>query len=300
VFTFADPFNFVNVSVFRAHENAISRIKQSPLNEGYVATCSSNLNLNGSADFSVKVWFIMPNSNWSLIKAYRSHSNRVEDIEWLSKNKIASVSVDGTIRIWPIRQTNTRATDTTHITINVGVNVYASSVRLLSNGIHLAAGISNGHINIYNIYTGDLVYTLSGHTTKVLNLISINNTFLASSSEDATIRIWDITQRVNAAKFKIHGNFSRIFGLKFITANILASVSNDNTIRLWNTESGVLMRNLTGHTNKVYSVDILRDGQTIITGSWDSTLKLWNISTGQVLSTLETGFSVYSSLSYII
>jgi WD40 repeat protein len=71
---------------------------------------------------------------------------------------------------------------------------------------------------------------------------------------------------------------------------------SEDTIRqtqLWN-----CVHTLTGHSDRVSSVAISPDGQTLATGSWDKMIKLWNLQTGQLLHTLD-GHSM-SVLSVVI
>ena len=72
------------------------------------------------------------------------------------------------------------------------------------------------------------------------DLILINESLLASSSGDNSIRIWDLT--LNKEKFILNGHSYRVYGLKLLTPNILASVSLDETIKLWNIQNGFEIR----------------------------------------------------------
>jgi WD40 repeat protein len=56
---------------------------------------------------------------------------------------------------------------------------------------------------------------------------------------------------------------------------------------LFSTESGMLLRNLEGHTNHARSVTFTPDGAKIITGSYDLTIKIWYAETGELETTLE-------------
>ena len=50
-----------------------------------------------------------------------------------------------------------------------------------------------------------------------------------------------------------------------------------------------------GHTSTIFwSLDLLNDGQTLVSGSGDKTIKLWNWATGECLKTIETGSSIHS------
>jgi WD40 repeat protein len=270
------------VNSFQAHSNSIYRIKQSPFNTNYVATCSF--------DRTVKIWTVSSFSfNWTLITTYAQHSSGVYGLEWLEKETLASAGwTDFTIKLWSPTTGQTKR--------SIQTNQYVVSLTMLNNNIHLAAGLSKD-INIYNINDGNLVSSLKGHTVNVNDLVQISADLLASSSADATVRIWNLT--TNTCKFILTGHTDYVHGLKQITPSILASGSSDPTIKLWDTSSGQLIRTLTGHTSSIWwSVDLL-NSQTLVSGSWDRTIKLWNWSTGECLSTIKTPGSQIVSLAII-
>jgi WD40 repeat protein len=267
---------------FQAHTQQINRIKQSPCNSEYAATCSY--------DFTAKIWNISNPFNWSLIRTYKNHNQAVLGLEWINENTIASGSDDLTIKIWSIK------TGETKLTISTGDIVY--SLKLFSNGFHLACGIQSGNINIYDINNnGSLISTLVGHALSygVNDLILLNNDLLASSSSDRTIRIWNLT--TNSTKFILQGHTSNVNGLKLVSSEILASGSTDIEIKLWNITNGKCIRNLTGHTGYIYnSIDLFKsNSQTLVSGGYhDRLIKIWNITTGECLRTFSTDSIIYS------
>jgi WD40 repeat protein len=212
-------------------------------------------------------------------------------LAWLDNDTLASAGyIDKTIKLWSPTTGQTKRT--------IQTNQLVCSLKLLNNNIHLAAGLGNGDINIYNINDGNLVSSLKGHTSDVYDLVQISADLLASSNNDQTVRIWNLT--TNTCKFTLTGHTSSVYGLKQITPSILASGSADSTIKLWDTTSGQLIRTLAGHTWYIwYSVDSLNNGQTLVSGSGDGTIKLWNWSTGECFSTIQTPDSLISSLAVI-
>ncbi len=276
------------VNSFQAHSSGINRIKQSPFNTNYVATCSW--------DKTVKIWNVSSSSfNWTLIRTYSQHSSYVEALEWLDNDTLASAgSNDKIIKLWSLTTGQTKRTIQTNAT-------YVRSLTMLNNNIHLAAGLGYlgpGDINIYNINDGNLVSSLKGHTSDVADLVQLSDDLLASSGDvDQTVRIWNLT--TNTCKFILTGHTSSVYGLRQITSSILASGSDDTTIKLWDITSGQLKRTLSNHTSVIeWSVDLL-NSQTLVSGSRDQTIKLWNWSTGECLSTIQTPSSSIYSLAVI-
>jgi len=278
-------YNFSSLSLvysFHAHSSHVNRIKQSPFNTNYVATCSYN--------GTVKIWNVLSSFNWTLITAYTNITSWVRALEWLDNDTLASPGWgDHSIDIW--------SATTGQRNRKIQTIQSVCSLKLLNKNIHLAAGLGNGDINIYNINDGNLVSSLKGHTSDVNDSVQISADLLASSSDDKTVRIWNLT--TNTCKFILTGHTDRVFGLKQITSSILASGSHDETIKLWDITTGQLIRTLTGHTGWIeWSVDIL-NSQTLVSGSWDQTIKLWNWSTGDCFSTIQTPGSEISSLAVI-
>jgi WD40 repeat protein len=269
------------VNSFQAHSSGINRIKQSPFNTNtnYVATSSE--------DKTVKIWNVSSSFDWTLITTYSQHSSSIDALEWLDNDTLASGSYE--INIWSPTTGQTKRT--------IQTNQWVSSLKMLNTNIHLAAGLGNGDINIYNINDGNLVSSLKGQTSDVNDIVQLSDELLSSSSSDGTVRIWNLT--TNTSKFTLTGHTGVVYGLKQITPSILASGSSDNTIKLWDITTGQLIRTLTRHTSYIqWSVDLL-NSQTLVSGSFDETIKLWNWSTGECFSTIKTPGSDISSLAVI-
>jgi len=269
---------------FQAHSSDIEQIKPSPFTNtsNFVATCSFN---------EVKVWDSA--SNWSLIRTYSQHVTTVLALDWVDADTLASCGyTNEPIRIWSVSTGQTRR----EITTNFG---YVYTVKLLSNGIHLAAGGFNPYdVRIFNINDGSLVATLKGHTSYVLDLAQVGDGLLASASEDRTVRIWNLTTK-NSTKFTLQGHTYGVYALKQINSQILATASFDSTLKLWNITSGQEMRTLRNHTGGILrSLDLVENNNSnggLVSGGYgDKSIKVWSSMTGECLQTIQTNSTILS------
>ncbi len=277
-----DSTNFYLLFSFQAHTGAINQIKQLP--NGYVATTSN--------DALVKIWnpsTSLSSTSWSLMLNYTGHRINVNYVEYINEYTIASTSIDDmTIQIWAMN------TGILNRTINTRTNSW--SLQLLSNCFHLAVGLNSRAIDVYDINTGNLVYSLierSYDGPMNPNLAFISNETLASASTDTFVRIWNLTAQ--KIKFNLSGHTNHVMKLKLVSSDILASGSSDYTINLWNTTSGSLLRTLSCHTGGIrYAIETLNDGKTLVSGSGDKTIKFWNFNTGECLYSINTGLNINS------
>jgi WD40 repeat protein len=65
----------------------------------------------------------------------------------------------------------------------------------------------------------------------------------------------------------------------------LVSGGAGNTIKIWNTDTGNLVRTLSGHTDQVYAFTVLPNGY-LVSGSGDMSIKIWDTSSGSLINTL--------------
>lgn len=158
----------------------------------------------------------------------------------------------------------------------------------------LISGSSDKTIKLWNLSTGEVIHTLSGHSGSIISLaISPDGQIIFSGSIDETIKLWSL----NTGEFlrTLAGHQGAVGSLAVSPdGQTLFSGSWDETIKLWNLSTGKVERAIAGHSGAVNSLVISPEGQTLFSDSIDDRIKLWQISTGEELSPL-SGNSIHIS-----
>ena len=88
----------------------------------------------------------------------------------------------------------------------------------------------------------------------------------ATSSKDATVRIWDAVQRT--VVFTLGSHTDAVMAVKWGGNNLLYTGGRDRTIKVWSAEKGILVRTLEGHAHWVNSIALSTD-YVLRTGPFD-------------------------------
>jgi WD40 repeat protein len=161
------------------------------------------------------------------------------------------------------------------------------SVAFSPDGKTLASAHNDSTIQLWDVKTGRLIRSFTGHTGHVPVIVfSPDGKTLAGGSPDQTVKLWDVSSGRFIRDFK--GHRDSVYSVAFSpNGKTLASGSNDQTLRLWDVSSGRFIRDFKGHKSYVHSVAFSPDGKTIASGSYDHTLRLWDVSSGQFIRPFE-------------
>ena len=134
-------------------------------------------------------------------------------------------------------------------------------------------------------------YNLQGHRGKITKVVShpIYN-IVASSSEDASIRLWDTEQGEHEHTLKSHSGVVNFLAFN-PNGQALASCSTDLSIKLWSLETFKVTKTLNGHEHEVSGLAYLPIGDFLLSCSRDETIRFWDTQTGFCLQTLTAGHS---------
>lgn len=180
-----------------------------------------------------------------------------------------------------------------------------TSVRWAPDGKHLAVGLTNSHVQLFDSSSCQLLRTLrDGHSLRVSSL-DWNNHILTTGGQDGLIINNDV--RIRSHRVGTYtGHTHEICALKWsATGQHLASGGNDNLVYIWSNSrsssdsSNKCMHRLADHTAAVralswcpFQSNLLASGG----GVADKCIKFWNTKTGACLNSVNTGSQVCSLL----
>jgi WD40 repeat protein len=132
---------------------------------------------------------------------------------------------------------------------------HAATVAIVtSDGKAIASGGKDGKIKLWNLATGELLTTLSGHSSAVESIaITPDGQILASGSADSTIKLWKLTTGELLDTLSAHSSAVRSVAIS-PDGKILASGSYDKSIKLWDISKRALIRTLQGVSSLVSSI----------------------------------------------
>lgn len=145
--------------------------------------------ITGSEDGKIKVW---DTKSGFCLMTFTEHTSSITGLQFSKKGQVLfSSSLDGTVRAFDLlRYRNFRTFTATE---RLQFNCLAADP---SGEVVVAGSQDSFDIFVWSVQTGQLLDTLSGHEGPVSGLsFGVENSVLASSSWDKTIRIWSIFSR---------------------------------------------------------------------------------------------------------
>jgi len=119
--------------------------------------------------------------------------------------------------------------------------------------------------------------TLRGHEKSVNSVtFSPDGKFLASGSDDKTVKVWEVGSWREVATLRGHEKWVNSVAFS-PDGKFLASGSSDDTVKVWEVGSWREVATLRGHKGFVFSVAFSPDGKFLASGSSDDTVKVWEV-----------------------
>jgi cell division cycle protein 20 (cofactor of APC complex) len=211
-------------------------------------------------------------------------------IDWSKNNKVA-VALGNVVMLW-----DSVTGEIEELMKTRNENDTISSVSWTKEGTHLAVGVSDGVVELWDAERKKALRKLNGHSARV-GALAWNNYMLSTGSKDSSIHQHDVRIQ-NHMLQSLEGHAAEVCGLKWSDDGLqLASGGNDNVVNIWDINQTSAKFSFTDHTAAVKALawcpwqkDLLATGG----GSSDRTIRFWNTQTGSCLNSIVTPSQVSS------
>jgi WD40 repeat protein len=221
-------------------------------------------------------WFYWQRKIASGHATLTSHTASVAGVAFSPDGRrIASASLDGTVKVWDVATGQETRTLTGHTRV-------VGSVAFSPVGRRLASAGEDGTVRLWDTDTWREVSVLPGHTAFIPSVaFSPDGRRLASAGwGDRTVRVWDTETGLETRT--LTGHTDRVIRVAYSPdGRRIASASSDRTVRVRDAETGQEIRTLTGHTEAVLGVAFSPDGRRLASAGADGTVRLWDADTGR-------------------
>ncbi|CCF58172.1 hypothetical protein KAFR_0E00180 [Kazachstania africana CBS 2517] len=233
---------------------------------------------------------------FQLSASLKGHDQDVKDIVAIANDKFATVSRDGTMRVWTYNGTESSWDNRImfHSTKFLNSICFDPIHQIIYFGGQesLIHGISMEDISNTTDHLIEPDFTLIGHESNVCSLeVNVSNGDVISGSWDKTSKVWSNAQ----LKCNLQGHNASVWNAKFIDNDSFITVSADKTIKLW--QNNKLLKTLSNiHSDVIRYVHVL-DNDRFVTCSNDGSVKIFN-KDGKIIMTLEGHESFVYQIKY--
>jgi WD40 repeat protein len=255
-----------------------------------------------SAGRDVQLWDALNGGN---SKIYSVYQGEVFSLAWChSTTKIVSGNLDGTAHIWI-------AATAQYVNRLIGHSAAIRGVAWARDGVHIATASNDMQVGLWTLDTqhndaaspiflqnhGNIVYAVS---------FSDDSSYLASSSADRTVMLWQVPGGAHFATYTGHTGDVRAVafapGSSRSAGLLIASGGEDKTAQVWTwsaqSQAFHLLARYTGHNATINTLAWSPAGSLIASGDNMGQVHIWHSKTAERLLTFQAHRDAVNGLAW--
>ncbi|MEM6256303.1 MAG: NB-ARC domain-containing protein [Cyanobacteria bacterium P01_D01_bin.156] len=273
------------IRVLKEHTDRVRSVAVSP-NDDYIAS--------GSDDGTIILWDF---NRRAPIGKFPIHKSRVWSVAFYQHNRQTLLASGGDDRSVVLSKVSSGQHKSVHpiepSKILRGFAMGTRSVAVLKQSTPkpdlIISGGNDWRIKLWQqgskVNPNMPIRDLAGHTGRVWS-VAAHGYWVASASDDGTIRIWNLQTSCCVKVLTGHQHWVRTVAFNH-SGTILASGADDQQICLWQLPTGRKLRVLAQHQHWIRAVAFSGDGRYLASGGDDKIIYLWNPFTGKVIRPLQ-------------
>jgi WD40 repeat protein len=169
---------------------------------------------------------------------------------------------------------------------------FFSQCRFSITGEYLVLHGGNNEIGSFVIYDGntgkELLKDETTHTGAIFHaLFSPDETIMATTSRDRTLRFWNLKTLSNYGKVMTH-NAEAWKGVFSPDQTKFSVFTSNGELAIWDIETGILTHSYIKHENPIIMTAFSKDGQFVYSGSTNGQIHKWRLNENSRLPVLFT------------
>jgi WD40 repeat protein len=255
---------------------------------------------SGADDGMIKLWDVVTGAELAAVPA---HTETVSGLAFSPReDELASVSLDGAVKVWALRRDPSGAPAATLELRRVLRESEQSQLRCVAysaDGATLAASGLDPVVHIWDaarLAPLRRINTSHGMMITALAFSPMDNKQLATASCDGTIMIWNTDSGARLDMCETNGSAMSLAYSP--SGRRLATSGQPRVIEMWDTNTRSPLDVIIGHPDAVRSIAFSPDGRTVATGCDDGRVRLCDAETNQIVIILDEHHGRINSVAF--